>query len=80
MIMIAKHFDVDPETKEILWFPSPPAFLPSRAEAKTKPKHSLAYLHALAEKRKRKDDDDENQQRVKVMKTVRETLSQVLQQ
>lgn len=46
---VAKQFDRDPETNEVLWFPAPPVDAPRR----TAPKYSLAYLHFLAAKRKR---------------------------
>ncbi|KAF5376880.1 hypothetical protein D9615_007241 [Tricholomella constricta] len=45
----AKHFERDPETNEVLWFPAPPVDM----ARPTKPKYSLAYLHFLAAKRKR---------------------------
>ncbi|KAG6854195.1 hypothetical protein C0991_009508 [Blastosporella zonata] len=45
----AKHFDRDPVTNEVLWFPAPPVDIARH----TKPKYSLAYLHFLASKRKR---------------------------
>lgn len=54
---IAKHFDRDPETNEVLWFSAPPmniARIPP-------PKHSITYLHFLATKNKRvKEDIDDN--------------------
>ena len=46
---LAKHFDRDPETKEVLWFGAAPI----NAARPSAPKHSLAYLHFLASKRKR---------------------------
>ncbi|KAI5117803.1 hypothetical protein M0805_004563 [Coniferiporia weirii] len=45
----ARHFDRDPETNEVLWFPGPPNDV-ARA---VPPRHSLEYLHFLAMKRKR---------------------------
>ncbi|KAG5651101.1 hypothetical protein H0H81_009857 [Sphagnurus paluster] len=45
----AKHFERDPETNEVLWFPAPPVDMARPA----KPKYSLAYLEFLATKRKR---------------------------
>jgi len=52
----AKHFERDPETNEVLWFPAPPVDAPRRAA----PKYSLAYLHFLAMKRKQKVAIDED--------------------
>ena len=46
---IAKHFDRDPQTNEVLWFASPPVDV---APAVQKPRHSFAYLNYLAKKRK----------------------------
>ena len=48
-IGIAKHFDRDPQTNEVLWFASPPVDV---APPVQKPMHSFAYLHHLAKKRK----------------------------
>ncbi|KAG6828415.1 hypothetical protein H0H92_008079 [Tricholoma furcatifolium] len=45
----AKHFDRDPVTNEVLWFPAPPIDI----ARPVRPKYSLAYLHFLARKRKR---------------------------
>ncbi|RDB21230.1 Chromatin structure-remodeling complex subunit rsc1 [Hypsizygus marmoreus] len=45
----AKHFDRDPDTNEVLWFPAPPVDVARPATAR----YSLEYLHFLAEKRKR---------------------------
>jgi len=85
----AKHFDRDPETNEVLWFPAPPVDI----ARPTKPKYSLAYLHFLATKRKREDaeldpyamDLDVNpatlaskRSRVDVPPTVTETLRAIL--
>lgn len=56
-IWLAKHFDRDPETNEVLWFPAPPVDAPR----KSAPQYSLAYLHFLARKRKREvGDGDED--------------------
>jgi chromatin structure-remodeling complex subunit RSC1/2 len=49
---IARHFDRDPETNEVLWFAAPPL----NVARKPAPRHSLQYLHWLATKRKRTDD------------------------
>ncbi|KAI0085714.1 hypothetical protein BDY19DRAFT_896215 [Irpex rosettiformis] len=49
----ARHFDRDPETNEVLWFPAPPIDIP-RPKG---PKYNLTYLAYLARKRKNKDDD-----------------------
>ena len=46
---VAKHFDRDPQTNEVLWFASPPVDV---APPVQKPMHSFAYLHHLAKKRK----------------------------
>ncbi|KAH7884088.1 hypothetical protein F5I97DRAFT_1813837 [Phlebopus sp. FC_14] len=47
-----KNFDRSPETDELLWFAAPPQNI-ARPPA---PKHSLAYLHFLAQKRKEKTE------------------------
>jgi chromatin structure-remodeling complex subunit RSC1/2 len=54
---LAKHFDRDPETNEVLWFPAPPVDAPRKAT----PKYSLAYLHFLAARRKREAVGDEDE-------------------
>lgn len=51
---LAKHFDRDPDTNEVLWFAAPPM----NAARPAKPKHSLAYLHFLAMKRKAAGDGE----------------------
>ncbi|KAH0590018.1 Chromatin structure-remodeling complex subunit rsc1 [Termitomyces sp. J132] len=72
----AKHFDRDPVTNEVLWFPAPPVNI----ARPTKPKYSLTYLHFLATKRKREstgsEDNDSNTKRgcFDVPATVTETL------
>lgn len=43
---IAKHFDRDPETNEVLWFAAPPVDIVHPPG----PRYSLAYLHFLARK------------------------------
>jgi chromatin structure-remodeling complex subunit RSC1/2 len=48
---IAKPFDRDPETNEVLQFAAPPMHTPAL-------KHSLAYLHFLAAKRKESGEDN----------------------
>ncbi|KAH8111512.1 hypothetical protein DFH11DRAFT_1613715 [Phellopilus nigrolimitatus] len=45
----ARHFDRDPETNEVLWFPGPP----NDVARVVPPRYSLDYLHFLAMKRKR---------------------------
>ena len=52
---IAKHFDKDPQTNEVLWFASPPVDV---APAVQKPRHSFAYLNYLAKKRKLEHEKD----------------------
>lgn len=47
--LIARHFDRDPDTNELLWFSGPPIDLPKPPA----PRYSLNYLHHLAMKRKR---------------------------
>lgn len=63
-VYLAKHFDRDPETNEVLWFPAPPVDTPR----KVGPKYSLTYLHFLAAKRKREAgvDRDEDEDRMDV--------------
>ncbi|KAJ7150047.1 hypothetical protein C8R43DRAFT_496437 [Mycena crocata] len=42
----SRHFDCDPTTGEVLWFPAPPMHV-----ARTpSPRHRLEYLHFLAQK------------------------------
>lgn len=53
---IAKLFDRDPTTNEVLWFSGPPIDMP-RPRA---PQHSLEYLHFLAKKRKREREKRED--------------------
>jgi len=53
IFFIAKHFDRDPETNQVLWFPAPPVNM----ARPTNPKYSMTYLHFLANKRKREDED-----------------------
>lgn len=57
VMRIAKHFDRDPETNEVLWFSAPPLNV-ARSPA---PKQSLAYLHFLAMKRKQEQDPTHNE-------------------
>ncbi|KAJ7596530.1 hypothetical protein C8J56DRAFT_917673 [Mycena floridula] len=80
---ITKHFDRDPDTNELLWFPGAPVDLVRPA----KPKHSLKYLHFLAMKRKREQEEDEwedamdvvdDSKRQRVRPTVTETLRAIL--
>ncbi len=52
---LARHFDRDPETNEVLWFAAPPLNVARRPA----PRHSLQYLHWLATKRKKADDDED---------------------
>ena len=54
MSNLAKHFDRDPETNEVLWFPAPPVDMPRKAA----PRYSLAYLHFRAKKRKQELEGD----------------------
>lgn len=74
----AKYFDRDPETKEVLWFSAPPAYLPSRVQLKTKPKHSLAYLHALAERKRKGPEGLDEARKAKARRTVQEDLAEAL--
>ena len=79
---IAKLFDRDPETNEVLWFSAPPL----NVAHPPAPKYSLAYLHYLAKKRKREsegaDSNDSNEvakrQRLQAPPTVTESLSTLL--
>jgi chromatin structure-remodeling complex subunit RSC1/2 len=52
---LAKHFNLDPDMNEVLWFSSPP----TNMVQVVKRRHSLAYLHVLAMKRKREVGDIE---------------------
>lgn len=81
--MVAKHFDRDPETNEVLWFSAPPM----NAARPPQPKHSLAYLHFLAMKRKKEKegtngsmdvDTETEKRRFQAPPTVRETLGSLL--
>lgn len=77
MSLLAKHFDRDPVTNEVLWFPAAPVDI----ARPTKPKYSLTYLHFLATKRKRDvtglDDDDSDRKRGRfdVPPTITESLA-----
>ncbi|KAJ8518925.1 hypothetical protein ONZ45_g4070 [Pleurotus djamor] len=46
---LARYFDRDPETNEVLWFAGPPLDIAMPPA----PKHSMEYLHFLAHKRKK---------------------------
>ena len=48
VLFLARHFDRDPETNEILWFAAPPVDIVHTPP----PQHSLKYLAHLALKRK----------------------------
>lgn len=87
IVCLAKHFDRDPDTNEVLWFPAAPVDV---AHA-PKPRYSLAYLHFLAMQRKEDatvsgtdsmDIDDERastkRARFHVTPTVTETLKTLL--
>ena len=50
-LSIAKLFDRDPTTNEVLWFAAPPMNM-SRARG---PRYSLEYLTFIATKRKRRE-------------------------
>ena len=52
-MLLAKHFDRDPESNAVLWFASPPVDLPRPPP----PQYSLKYLHWLATKRRAEDAD-----------------------
>jgi hypothetical protein len=45
-VRVARHFERDPTTGEVLWFPGPPMHV-ARAPP---PRHRLEYLHFLAKK------------------------------
>ena len=49
VVCTAKHFDRDPETNQVLWFPAAPVDV-ARPRP---PRHSLEYLNFVALKRKR---------------------------
>jgi len=90
--IIAKLFDRDPETNELLWFPAPPLNTARPAQ----PKYSMAYLQFLAKKRKAQCDGgaamdvDVNadgdcdvsakRARTAVLPTVTETLAQIMKE
>lgn len=57
MFGIAKHFDRDPQTNEVLWFASPPVDV---APSVQKPRHSFTYLNYLAKKRKLEGEKEKN--------------------
>ena len=52
---LAKLFDRDPVTGEVLWFSGPPIDIPRPRM----PQHSLEYVHFLAKKRKREREREE---------------------
>jgi chromatin structure-remodeling complex subunit RSC1/2 len=57
-LLIAKHFDRDPYTNEMLWFSAPPVNAPRAPTAR----HSLTYLHFLAMKRKQRHEEEGKRQ------------------
>lgn len=81
---LAKHFDRDPETNEVLWFPAPPVDVAKPSKAK----YSLAYLHFLAAKRKGETEYMDSEEiltpakriRFQAPPTITETLRAVLRQ
>jgi len=91
-LLVAKLFDRDPETNELLWFPAPPLNTARPAQ----PKYSMAYLQFMAQKRKVQCDGgtamdvDMNadgdcdvsakRARTAVLPTVTETLAQILKE
>lgn len=85
---VAKLFDRDPDTNEVLWFAAPPLNQPRPRG----PRHSLAYLQFIAAKRKKATaegdndndnvDDDRNpskRTRMIVTPTVTETMRQIVE-
>lgn len=69
-----KHFDRDPETGEMLWFPAPPLNV-TRPRG---PRYSLAYLNFVATKRKRQEGsvEDEGAGAERSRSRVRPTVSE----
>lgn len=51
---LARHFDRDPETNQVLWFAAPPV---DKVHPLV-PQYSLTYLNYLAKKRKSHDPPD----------------------
>ena len=89
ILLLAKFFDRDPDTNEVLWFSGPPMDV-ARPPG---PRHSLDYLHFLAMKRKREqnqsqtpgqgtqegtEDDDERMKRVKTQNTYIPAASEII--
>lgn len=77
-VYVAKLFDRDPETNQVLWFAAPPLNQPRPRGAR----HSLAYLQFVATKRKRttKEGDDvvtRSSQRTRTTET--ETMREILE-
>ena len=83
LLHLAKHFDRDPETNEVLWFAAPPVDIVHTPA----PRHSLKYLAHLARKRKSQTmehamdvDEAPPSKRQKMPMTVTETLAALLRE
>jgi chromatin structure-remodeling complex subunit RSC1/2 len=83
-VYLAKLFDRDPETNEVLWFAAPPLNQP-RPKG---PRHSLAYLQFIAAKRKKSTAEGDDtvdaahpakRTRASVVPTVTETMRQIVE-
>lgn len=74
-----RHFDRDPETGEMLWFPAPPL----NVARPSGPRYSLTYLNYVATKRKRQqegsaEDEGAEEERSRVRPTVSENMRAAL--
>ena len=76
---VAKHFDRDPETNEVLWFAAPPIDVAHPPG----PEYSLEYLNFLARKRRRAAADPNGMEvdspPVKKQATPRPTMTEQVQ-
>ena len=83
-LALARHFDRDPETNEVLWFAGPPVDIVHTPP----PQHSLKYLAHLARKRRAQHDDEQamdvdgasRPKRRKMPLTTTETLAALLKE
>lgn len=55
IFLAVKHCERDPDTGEVLWFAAPPVNVARAAQAK----HSLTYLHYLAERKRKREEEEE---------------------
>lgn len=73
--LLAKHFDRDPDTNEVLWFAAPPVNVARGPKAR----HSFEYLHYLSTQRKRARGSVNDNTRQE-LQNVKPTVSQLIRQ